>query len=620
MKHLKLLLLLVLGNAYVFGQKSPTLPTGNTLIQLYKNRTTDLITGGSALTGYDVLASKRKQDSLYAILVAGLDLKVDKTNFININDLGGIGDSVFNNTSIINSALITYREVYFPAGDYLVDSLVNKSGSKITGPGRILKAITGGNQQLNIGNDVYNNVFGQEYLYHFHNKRIDSGITASLRVLWSGDSTTEGIGLPEDYKLHNLFSSISESRGVNNVTSINVGHSGETTVQWKDDHVQDDIDQDPDLYIVRWGINDASGDLNTFKNALRSGLALIRSQKSQSELSILLMSPNSVSDTPNGRDEKWFEQVKKVYADAARDYQCAYIDTYDLWLDSRNGAAGLYMDNPYGDGRAIHPGYIFNTWIVSKVFDFVFPSSTLDKIRKNKVINESSTNRIPLHTDLPSTYDNGLTISRVLAEGTGPWPEDGSAFTIFNADGAGGQFNLSRLDTVPEINYRSIIGDEGLGETLIWSDNVRLWHSGNNYSKTQLDSALAAQTLQNVTESGATTNVDLTTAQVTSTGPGAAFNFTDRTTPSTTWAIYADSGEMKVFNTVSGSNIINVGETGNVRLVGSVASTQFKLSALNTAPSSSTDTGAAGEIRITAAYIYVCIAANTWVRTALTTW
>ena len=46
----------------------------------------------------------------------------------------------------------------------------------------------------------------------------------------------------------------------------------------------------------------------------------------------------------------------------------------------------------------------------------------------------------------------------------------------------------------------------------------------------------------------------------------------------------------------------------------------FKLSALNTAPVSATAVGNIGEIRYTADYIYVCTAANTWKRTALTTW
>lgn len=47
---------------------------------------------------------------------------------------------------------------------------------------------------------------------------------------------------------------------------------------------------------------------------------------------------------------------------------------------------------------------------------------------------------------------------------------------------------------------------------------------------------------------------------------------------------------------------------------------QFRLSALNTAPANAGDTGTPFEIRITADAIYVCIATNTWVKTALATW
>lgn len=53
---------------------------------------------------------------------------------------------------------------------------------------------------------------------------------------------------------------------------------------------------------------------------------------------------------------------------------------------------------------------------------------------------------------------------------------------------------------------------------------------------------------------------------------------------------------------------------------GIVSSPQYKLSALNTAPASANATGTLGEIRVTATYIYVCTATNTWVRSALATW
>lgn len=53
---------------------------------------------------------------------------------------------------------------------------------------------------------------------------------------------------------------------------------------------------------------------------------------------------------------------------------------------------------------------------------------------------------------------------------------------------------------------------------------------------------------------------------------------------------------------------------------GPVKSTQYKLTALNTAPASATAAGTLGDIRITTAFIYVCTATNTWVRAALTGW
>jgi hypothetical protein len=53
---------------------------------------------------------------------------------------------------------------------------------------------------------------------------------------------------------------------------------------------------------------------------------------------------------------------------------------------------------------------------------------------------------------------------------------------------------------------------------------------------------------------------------------------------------------------------------------GSIRATQFRLSALNTAPISATDTGVLGEIRVDSAFIYVCIATNSWRRSALSIW
>lgn len=52
----------------------------------------------------------------------------------------------------------------------------------------------------------------------------------------------------------------------------------------------------------------------------------------------------------------------------------------------------------------------------------------------------------------------------------------------------------------------------------------------------------------------------------------------------------------------------------------SVLTKKYKLDGLNAAPSSATDNGTLGEIRWTSTHVYLCIATNTWIRAALTTW
>lgn len=84
-------------------------------------------------------------------------------------------------------------------------------------------------------------------------------------------------------------------------------------------------------------------------------------------------------------------------------------------------------------------------------------------------------------------------------------------------------------------------------------------------------------------------------------------------------------------NATGGGDFMTIKASGNVGIAtvapaqkldvnGTAQATQFKLSALNTAPASATATGVVGEIRIDASYIYICTATNTWKRSALTTW
>lgn len=86
------------------------------------------------------------------------------------------------------------------------------------------------------------------------------------------------------------------------------------------------------------------------------------------------------------------------------------------------------------------------------------------------------------------------------------------------------------------------------------------------------------------------------------------------------WNLYIDGTANNHINgrTLFGTLIDNGIDRGQFN--GSVISTQYKLSSLNTAPSSATDTGTLGEIRITSDFIFVGTGINTWKRVAISTW
>lgn len=85
------------------------------------------------------------------------------------------------------------------------------------------------------------------------------------------------------------------------------------------------------------------------------------------------------------------------------------------------------------------------------------------------------------------------------------------------------------------------------------------------------------------------------------------------------WGIYQEgSSDNNFFN---GKVLIGTTTDAGYKLdvVGTSRANKFQLSALNTAPATSSSTGTLGEIRIDANHIYVCTATNTWKRVAIAT-
>jgi len=120
------------------------------------------------------------------------------------------------------------------------------------------------------------------------------------------------------------------------------------------------------------------------------------------------------------------------------------------------------------------------------------------------------------------------------------------------------------------------------------------------------------QDLQSVTDKGATTTDTVTfggivTDNISSAGDVLLLEASNvQISLNDTGSTVTVSGAEFVVNDLISTPLVQAG--------------QYRLLYLNTAPATATSTGILGEIRYTADFIYVCIATNTWRRTALTSW
>lgn len=287
------------------------------------------------------------------------------------------------------------------------------------------------------GNDDTALVFGREYLNPFFNKLSSLSFTLpQFKFLVSGDSTTAGDSIANSNNiLDNAIKRILMSQGIPSILHLNAGHSGATTADWKNNYVSVDMLSQPDLYILRWGLNDPSiGDAELFETNLRDGLTIARNSFGVEDMAIVLMTPNSTNDTPNGRDEAWHRLINPIIRKAARDFSCCFIDTFSIWPDVSH-AAGVWMDNPYSDGRAIHPLDSFNIAIAGVICDVIYPVGLrsqgwtgLDSVWSGESVANASF--------LPNSYRRSK-----LQRATTGFPKDGSVLTLASVDTIALQLN-----------------------------------------------------------------------------------------------------------------------------------------------------------------------------------
>lgn len=360
---------------------------------------------------------------------------------ISVKDFGAIGDGVTDDTTEVDAAVAaagtSQSEVVTPDGSYLVTALDNDYGVEFDGTGEIIKAVTGGYQRLDSYADKHKYAIGKEYLFRMYERMAlgQSSSSGTINCYLYGDSTIAGgNGESSNYTTTSIIQSIFKAKGLGNILVTNQGVGA--TMMTDMPITPADI-SDGDVFIIKYGINDGGNPLATrlatFKNDLHTKLAAIRAATGGglSTLAILLVGPNSTSDSTNDRDERWYEQLRGVYVAAAREYNCAYFDTYAYLKDSRP-AAGMWMDDPYADGRAIHPLDEMQAWIWGGILDWAINSGESTTYRSNRVTNQGAVSDTWSSSNIPSTYKNGIHIQRAQVANGAPF--EGVAITTRNVD------------------------------------------------------------------------------------------------------------------------------------------------------------------------------------------
>lgn len=329
--------------------------------------------------------------------------------------------------SQVGSGIGSSQALFLPPGSFFTPTLSNVDGVPFSGPGSLLKPETQWStnssaavvsstkaQQSSYAYTAPRLMFGQEYLAHWMTL---AEANSAIAFRCSGDSTTAGNNTTGNFAPCALFAQSAITRGLTGVTATNAGQSGKDTADWLSTYLATDLAASPDVYVVRWGINDSYFGLTVAQTIanIRTGLSRIRPALSMDcpvgttctgsfstdQMTVILQMPSSTNDNPNGRSPTYYEQLRNGYAQAARDFHCAFIDLYGAMPDNDLASVASMMDSGFGQAGT--------AWSIT--------SNVLTATVANSYVNG---NQVVLEFPLGSTgvFLNGIVLTMTSASGT----------------------------------------------------------------------------------------------------------------------------------------------------------------------------------------------------------
>ena len=244
-----------------------------------------------------------------------------------------------------------------------------------------------------LGRDYLNRplypVWGHEYMYSWYKKIVEN---ADLTMVWGGDSTTLGTGVTNTYnRRSNLGKKIMTLGGYadSKIETINSGQGSQHTGNWlggdyDDDKrtpngfLYEDMQKNPDLYVLAYGINDGSMNhfpgitwqerVSGFEERLNIGLERIRGSmynKSADDMAIIICTPSSTDAGASGQtNAQWQDRIRPIIEKACRKYHCAFVDI---------GARQYDHEFSHSWGDTVHPNDVANLDYMSMFADLLFP-------------------------------------------------------------------------------------------------------------------------------------------------------------------------------------------------------------------------------------------------------
>lgn len=392
-------------------------------------------------------------------VTSGYNVEDKLSQTISVQDFGAAVDGTTDDTVDIQAAITatgqTQSPISFAGGKaYATNSLQNHYGTPIVN-GKLVQpdAITGAYkvQTNSYAPDANGIMVGRENLAAWLLANTTNPVTPN-NIYMFGDSTIEqnAFFIPRSEVL--VEYALWEA-GINWVGTVNRGVSG---TSWSDLNAIPDLGANTKLILIKYGINDEvkANNLQTLATDARAKLTAIRAATNGDfyNLSILLMGPSSTYRPATGQDATWYESLRDIYVQLAKEFDCAYFDTY-AYLQNTRYAPGFWLDQIPPDQGGIHPTPDASWWIwYEGIKRFVLGDGTWSRNKANHFWNRNGS--APGYTAYPTTepqlYPMGLSVDRALI--TNGWPADGTLLTLRGGSaGDTGEVRqeLTTIETVP---------------------------------------------------------------------------------------------------------------------------------------------------------------------------